>query len=622
MPKGNYTTPEIFHDAPLETGEKFDFNFDDYAATIARLIASKKTKTPIALCVSGAWGSGKTTLLRRIKIMLDDTTKLKSKKKRSEVEFLNTKENPTDTFRQCRTVWFNAWKYSDEDELLVALIRIVLQEMSQDTIVSKVFGKLLDPTYPRRDVVSTVLSWFKIKLPSVDVELNTGEPVPTQLAEKTAILDLFDDALDRLMAAWIHRRLDAKKINPNNGILVVFIDDLDRCLPAKMVQVLEAVKLFLDKKGCIFVLGADTGIVQQAILKHYSDAGVTGESAKDYLDKIVQLRFELPPIIESSMQDYLTREGVITTGWKDSWKSLVTGANVNPRSVKAFMNDINLQWSMLINLGQTDGVNRTDFNAWQLLMRTAPLNFVRHIRVRLFDSEQKYNYVLDAIKWAKGDKELNDKFIDYQDDYRLRRVLQEINFSQGFNPTVLNAFLHLMAPPSPSILEGREKFERRSIGEQKLKIFLSHASGDKLLVNKLYQRLAMNDYISVWLDSENLIPGQSWELEIPKALRNADVVIICLSKNSVSKEGYVQKEIRLALDVSMESPEGDIFVIPARLEDCQVPESLAKYHWVDLFDEGGYDKLLRALETRAQSLELRRKPRKIINNSDDIPSIH
>ena len=100
------------------------------------------------------------------------------------------------------------------------------------------------------------------------------------------------------MAAWIHRRLDVRKINPQNGILVVFIDDLDRCLPAKMVQVLEAVKLFLDKKGCIFVLGADTGIVQQAILKHYADAGVTGESAKDYLDKIVQLRFELPPIIE------------------------------------------------------------------------------------------------------------------------------------------------------------------------------------------------------------------------------------------------------------------------------------------------------------------------------------
>lgn len=604
MPKGNYTTPEIFHDAPLETGEKFDFNFDDYAATIARLIASKKTKTPIALCVSGAWGSGKTTLLRRIKMMLDDTSKLKSKKKMAEIEFLNAKENPKNSFRQCRTVWFNAWKYSDEDELLVALIRIVLQEMSQDTIVSKVFGKLLDPTYPRRDVVNTVLNWFKIKLPGVDVELNTGEPIPTQLTEKTAVLDLFDDALDRLMAAWVHKRLDAKKINPANGILVVFIDDLDRCLPAKMVQVLEAVKLFLDKKGCIFVLGADTGIVQQAILKHYADAGVTGESAKDYLDKIVQLRFELPPIIESSMQNYLIREGVITTGWKDSWKSLVTGANVNPRSVKAFMNDINLQWSMLINLGQTDRVNRTDFNAWQLLMRTAPLNFVRHVRVRLFDDEQKHNYVLDAIKWAKGDKELDDKFIDYREDFRLKRVLQEINFSKGFTPSVLNAFLHLMAPPSPSVLEGKERFERQIVGERKLKVFLTHSSIDKTAVSDLHQKL-IDEGFDAWLDKENLIAGQSWRVEIPKAIQNSDVVLICLSKTSVTKEGFLQNEIKFALDISMELPEGDIFIIPVKLEECEVPRRLSDYHWVNLFEDDGFERLMRALRIRAQSLELR-----------------
>ena len=605
MPKGNYTTPEIFHDAPLETGEKFDFNFDDYAATIARLIASKKTKTPIALCISGAWGSGKTTLLRRIKIMLDDTTKLKSKKKFAEIEFLNAKESPNGSFRQCRTVWFNAWKYSDEDELLVALIRIILQEMSQDTIVAKMFGKLLDPTYPRRDVVNTVLSWFKIKLPSIDVELNTGEPLPTQLAEKTAILDLFDDSLDRLMAAWIHRRLDVRKINPQNGILVVFIDDLDRCLPAKMVQVLEAVKLFLDKKGCIFVLGADTGIVQQAILKHYADAGVTGESAKDYLDKIVQLRFELPPIIESSMQDYLTREGVITTGWKDSWKSLVTGANVNPRSVKAFVNDINLQWSMLINLGQTDGVNRTDFNAWQLLMRTSPLNFVRHVRVRLSDSEQRYKYVLDAIKWAKGDVNLDDKFREYQEDFRLRRVLQEINFSKSFSSSVLDAFLHLMAPASPSVLRGKERFESlAALGDRRLKVFLCHSAEDKPKVRELYQKL-LADGIDPWLDEEKLLPGSDWDIEIRKAIRSSDAVLILMSSLSVSKEGYVQREIKIALEISYELPDGDIYVIPVRFEECEVPSELNKWHYADLFRENGYELLLNSLNARAQSLELR-----------------
>ncbi|MBT3322118.1 MAG: hypothetical protein HN392_07505, partial [Anaerolineae bacterium] len=407
MPKNNYITPEILHDAPLDNGEQVDFSFDDFAATISRLIASKNTKTPMAINISGAWGAGKTTLLRRIQSMLDETSVLRKKSEPAILEFVNSNESPQQLFRSCQTVWFNAWKYSDEDELLIALIRVILQEMSEDDIVSQAMGKLLDPTYPRRDIVDTVLNWFKIKIPGVDIGLDTGEAVPTQIAEKTAILDLFDDAFDRLMAIWVHRQIDARQIDTKEGVLVVFIDDLDRCLPTKMIQVLEVVKLFLDKKGCIFVLGADTGIIQQAILKHYDDAGVTGESAKDYLDKIVQLRFELPPIVEKDMQDYLQKEGVIADGWGDSWKLLISGANVNPRSVKAFVNDINLQWSMLKNLGRADGVNRADFNAWQLLMRAAPRSFVRLIRERLFTSDKRYEYVIKAMEWANGDSSLN-----------------------------------------------------------------------------------------------------------------------------------------------------------------------------------------------------------------------
>ena len=52
---------------------------------------------------------------------------------------------------------------------------------------------------------------------------------------------------------------------------MVFIDDLDRCLPDQTVQVLEAIKLFVDKHGCIFVIGVDTGIVQNAVKRYYAD---------------------------------------------------------------------------------------------------------------------------------------------------------------------------------------------------------------------------------------------------------------------------------------------------------------------------------------------------------------
>ena len=64
-----------------------------------------------------------------------------------------------------------------------------------------------------------------------------------------------------------------------------------------------------------------------------------------------------------------------------------------------------------------------------------------------------------------------------------------------------------------------------------------------------------------WLDEESLLPGQDWDMEIQSALRKADVILVCLSKNSVTKEGYVQKEIKKSLDIADEKPEGELFLI-------------------------------------------------------------
>jgi formylglycine-generating enzyme required for sulfatase activity len=104
--------------------------------------------------------------------------------------------------------------------------------------------------------------------------------------------------------------------------------------------------------------------------------------------------------------------------------------------------------------------------------------------------------------------------------------------------------------------------------------------------------------VDAWLDKEKLIPGQDWELEIRKAVRESDVVVVCLSKQ-FNQAGFRQKEVRLALDTAMEKPEGEIFIIPVRLEEGDPPESLRKWHWVDLFEDVGYRKLMLALRTRA-----------------------
>jgi serine phosphatase RsbU (regulator of sigma subunit) len=105
------------------------------------------------------------------------------------------------------------------------------------------------------------------------------------------------------------------------------------------------------------------------------------------------------------------------------------------------------------------------------------------------------------------------------------------------------------------------------------------------------------DGVDAWLDKAKLLPGQDWELEIRKAVREADVVVVCLSKQ-FNQAGFRQKEVRLALDTAMEKPEGEIFIIPARLEECDTLESLRKWHWVDLYEDDGYKILMRALQLK------------------------
>lgn len=137
----------------------------------------------------------------------------------------------------------------------------------------------------------------------------------------------------------------------------------------------------------------------------------------------------------------------------------------------------------------------------------------------------------------------------------------------------------------------------------KLSVFICHSSSDKPAARELYQRLKREGY-EPWLDEEDLLPGQEWRKEIPKAVAKAHVVIVCLSETAVTKHGFVQKEIGYALDVASEQPEGTIYIIPVRLEQCEVPNRLSAWQWVDLFEPRGYERLLRSLRIRAESLRL------------------
>ncbi|MCA1707184.1 MAG: toll/interleukin-1 receptor domain-containing protein, partial [Actinobacteria bacterium] len=143
----------------------------------------------------------------------------------------------------------------------------------------------------------------------------------------------------------------------------------------------------------------------------------------------------------------------------------------------------------------------------------------------------------------------------------------------------------------------------QTIETRPLRVFLSYASEDAQRARRLAMYLR-GAGVEVWLDEDNLLPGQDWHSEITAAVRNSDAIIVCVSSAATTKEGYVQREIRMALDIAEEKPDGTIFIIPTLLDETAVPARLRKWQWVDLSGDSGVEKgkLLRALVRRAEGL--------------------
>ncbi|MDM8524857.1 TIR domain-containing protein [Desulfococcaceae bacterium HSG8] len=139
---------------------------------------------------------------------------------------------------------------------------------------------------------------------------------------------------------------------------------------------------------------------------------------------------------------------------------------------------------------------------------------------------------------------------------------------------------------------------------EKKKIFISYAREDSDAANKLYTALRQQGF-DPWLDEEDLLAGLDWRKTIRKAIKNTDYVAILISSVSVSKRGFVQVEQKRALEIAEEFPDFDIFVIPVRLNECEIPFSLENLHWVDLFPdyEKGLDKIIKALQAERKSDE-------------------
>ncbi len=158
-------------------------------------------------------------------------------------------------------------------------------------------------------------------------------------------------------------------------------------------------------------------------------------------------------------------------------------------------------------------------------------------------------------------------------DYRLKRAMSEKGIS-----------------PSKTETSEQEDF----IAKATAQIFLSYAREDEEEVERLYQKLSEAGF-KPWVDTKDILPGEIWQTSIQKAIRRSDFFLVCLSAKS-AKRGWIQREIKQALNIWQEKLDSDIYLIPVRLEDCPAPERLSKFQWVDLFEKDDWTRLVKAIQ--------------------------
>lgn len=125
------------------------------------------------------------------------------------------------------------------------------------------------------------------------------------------------------------------------------------------------------------------------------------------------------------------------------------------------------------------------------------------------------------------------------------------------------------------------------------RIFIIYAREDLDVARRLAVELKERG-LSVWLDIDEVQPGEIWERAVMRALESSTVAIALVSKH-LSKRGFVQEELKVALG-TLQGPGKDMSpVIPVRLDDSELPASLSHVLAVDFYDEAGRERLISGL---------------------------
>ncbi|MCC3537135.1 MAG: hypothetical protein JGK03_23785 [Microcoleus sp. PH2017_25_DOB_D_A] len=346
-----------YNDRP---NEEPSLNFDLYAKELGKIAVKATTGNEGAFTVGifGSWGSGKTTLMRCIERNFKDyLTKFAVE------EFESHLHNFDAT--KFKTIWFNPWKYDDTHGIRNALIQTILREMaenSQRAIVKEKCNNLATRYNATQCFLHIVEHLAGAALQSQMCGVNPIEIVKgfTKLggkartnSEQNEVNDL-DFELDTDPYLFINSfeaqfREVVKEYVGENGRLVIFIDDLDRCLPENALTVLESLKLYLDNANCVFFIGLDKRVIEQAVKQRYKDLNVTG---KEYIEKMIQLNFFLPEKNSNQVKQVLQNELNELVSPPNHpidarmWRMILAATKGNFRKTKQFV----IAWALIRSL--------------------------------------------------------------------------------------------------------------------------------------------------------------------------------------------------------------------------------------------------------------------------------
>jgi hypothetical protein len=261
---------------------------------------------PISIGVFGDWGSGKSSLM----LLMQES--IENWKAKTEEE---NKNGAVQKNTRVLQIMFNSWQFEDYEDTKLTLIETILSDVIKDIedhrdIFEKADACLSKIKYLKLGVV--VLKNLARKIvPNEIQELLPNKEEWKEISKEDQDL-LLDEVKEANSSNFIKRfREDFTQIIADGDYrsVVVYIDDLDRCSPERIIQCLEAVKLFVNVDKTAFVIGADQRIIEHAIHEQYKtplQQTTISSPYSDYLEKLIQLPYKLPKLSYSEQETYVT----------------------------------------------------------------------------------------------------------------------------------------------------------------------------------------------------------------------------------------------------------------------------------------------------------------------------